>query len=188
VATEGRSALVVCTTPDEIERVTDAIRDERKKTGQLREMSVLERHVSLNWTTAEKSDARNFRAGQVLGFHRAVQGIRKNEAVEVVHVDDQRIIVRGENGERPITSKQAKSFDLLERRPIEVAAGDRLLLTANRRDAGFRGTNGETVTVSKIESTRIHLEGGRTLPANFKRSPTATPSPRIAVRESPLIR
>ena len=75
--------------------------------------------------------------------------------------------VRGEHSERAITGKQATSFDVLEQRPIEVAAGDRLLLTANRRDAGFRATNREIVTVSKIESSRIRLEDGRTLPSNF---------------------
>ena len=168
VASPGRSPLVVCATHDEIERVTEAIRDECKKTGQLTAAIVVDRHVSLNWTTAQKSDPKNFRAGQLLGFHRAVQGIAKNETVKVIGVTEKGIIVRGEGGERTITSKQAKSFDVLETRPIEIAAGDRLLLTANRREAGFRATNGEIVTVSKIEGGRIYLEDGRTLPSNFK--------------------
>ncbi len=54
-----------------------------------------------------------------------------------------------------------------ERQSIDVAPGDRLMLTANRRDAGFRATNGELVTVRGIESGRIQLEDGRTLPANY---------------------
>jgi hypothetical protein len=168
IATAGQSSLVVCATHDEIERVTEAIRDKRKETGQLGDACVLERHVSLNWTTAQKSDSRNFRPGQVLGFHRALAGIGKNDAVEVVGVKDKHVIVRGGNGDRPITGKQAKSFDVLERRPLEVATGDRLLLTANRRDAGFRATNGEIVTVSRVEAGLIHLEDGRKIPNNFK--------------------
>jgi ATP-dependent exoDNAse (exonuclease V) alpha subunit len=67
-----------------------------------------------------------------------------------------------------ITSRQPKKFDVQEARRIEIASGDRLLLTANRRAAGFRATNGELVTVSKIEGTRIHLEDGRTLPTDYK--------------------
>jgi ATP-dependent exoDNAse (exonuclease V) alpha subunit len=41
------------------------------------------------------------------------------------------------------------------------------MLTANRRDAGFRATNGELVTARGIEGGRIQLEDGRTLPANY---------------------
>ena len=165
----GRGTLVVCATHDEIERVTEAIRDGRKKTGQLAEAIVVDRHISLNWTTAQKSNPKNFQAGQVLGFHRAVQGIAKNETIKVMGVTDKGIIVHSQRGERTITGKQAKSFDVLEQRPIEIAAGDRLLLTANRRDSGFRATNGEIVTVTKVDGAgRIKLEDGRTLPANFK--------------------
>jgi hypothetical protein len=40
---------------------------------------------------------------------------------------------------------------------------------ANRREPGFRATNGELVTVSRIdEQGRIHLQDGRTLPDNYK--------------------
>jgi hypothetical protein len=50
-----------------------------------------------------------------------------------------------------------------------VSPGDRLLLTANRRDAGLRITNGELVTVSSVDARgRIQIEGGRTLPADYK--------------------
>src|SRR5262249_33829567 len=150
VAGHGRTSLVVCATHNEIERVTEAIRDQRKRTGQLGGVAVIDRHVSLNWTTAQKSDARNFRSGQLLGFHRAVLGIARNETVEVIRVEENRILVRGECGERTLTGKQAKSFDVMEQRSIEVASGDRLLLTANRRDAGFRATNGEIATVARI--------------------------------------
>ena len=40
---------------------------------------------------------------------------------------------------------------------------------ANRREPGFRATNGELVTVSRIdEQGRIHLQDGRALPENYK--------------------
>jgi len=48
-----------------------------------------------------------------------------------------------------------------------VAAGERLMLTSNRRDTGFRATNGELVTVRGIERGRIQPEDGRALPANY---------------------
>jgi len=48
-----------------------------------------------------------------------------------------------------------------------VAPGDRLLLTGNRREAGFRATNGELAKVRSVDGGRIQLEDGRTLPANY---------------------
>jgi hypothetical protein len=71
--------------------------------------------------------------------------------------------------EHVLTNKQAKCFEVFERRPVEVAPRDKLLLTANRRESGFRAMNGETVTVSRVdEQGRIQLEDGRTLPVNYK--------------------
>lgn len=103
---------------------------------------------------------RNYRAGQLLGFHKNVRSIRKHEIVEVVTVEENRIIVRKESGEvRVLTKKQTKAFDVLERRGIEVAVGDALLLTANRRDTALRTTNGEIVIVSGVDDqARLHLQ------------------------------
>src|SRR5207302_3577497 len=119
--------------------VTMAIRSDRKLKGELAEGVVVTRHVSLNWTTAQKKNMRNFHTGHLLGFHREVKGIKKNETVEVVEVESDRLMVRNERGERrTLTGKQGKAFDVFEKRTIEVAARDILLLTANRREPGFR--------------------------------------------------
>ena len=69
--------LVVCATHDEIDRVTEAIRERRKASRQLGTGMPLTRHVSLNWTAAQKADLQNYRPGQLLGFHRAVRSIAK---------------------------------------------------------------------------------------------------------------
>jgi hypothetical protein len=128
----GQSVLVVCATHEEIARVTEAIRSELRRSGALGNTTTAARDVSLGWTTAQKQELRNFCTGQVLGFHRRINGIAKHETVEVERVDPKRLTVRNEEGERRIvTARHAKSFDVLERTQIEVAAGDRLLLTAN---------------------------------------------------------
>jgi ATP-dependent exoDNAse (exonuclease V) alpha subunit len=79
-------------------------------------------------------------------------------------------VVQIEAGEqRRITMKQVKCFDVLEALPTEVAPGDRLLLTANRREEGLRITNGELVTVAQVDpARRILLDDGRSLPANYR--------------------
>jgi ATP-dependent exoDNAse (exonuclease V) alpha subunit len=166
----GPSCLIVCATHDEIDQVTDAIRERLKTRGELGEGVALTRHVSLNWTAAQKADLQSYREGQLLGFHRAVKSIAKNDTLEVVRVGSSSLVVRGADGtERTISEKQAGSFDVLEARPIEVSGGDRLLLTANRCDAQSRITNGELVTVSAVDAAgRIQLDDGRRLPANYR--------------------
>src|SRR4029453_16482508 len=62
---KGRSTLVVCATHEEIDHVTWAIRSLRKQAGRLGESCQVGRDVSLNWTTAQKSDTCNFRPGQL---------------------------------------------------------------------------------------------------------------------------
>jgi ATP-dependent exoDNAse (exonuclease V) alpha subunit len=161
---------VVCATHEEIDHVTWAIRSLRKQAGRLGESCQVGRDVPLNWTTAQKSDLRSFRPGQILGFHRAVKGIAKNETLEVVRSEEKRVTVRNERGElRTITARQAKSFEVYERRPLEISAGDRLLITANRHDSDFRTTNGEIATVARVDQKGlIRLDDGRVLPPNFK--------------------
>jgi ATP-dependent exoDNAse (exonuclease V) alpha subunit len=167
---QERSVLVVCATHEEIGIVTAAIRKQRTETGRLGQSVLLERKVPLNWTTAQKEDARNFHEGQILEFHRAVKHAGKNETLEVVGVRAGKIVGRNAKGvECEFTGKQAKCFDVYERRGIEVAPNDRLLLTANRREAGFRATNGELVTVSGVdEQGRIQLQDGRVLPEAYR--------------------
>lgn len=166
----GRSTLVVCSTHEEINRVTEAIRSQKRQEGLLPAGAQIDRDVALNWTVAQRSDMRNFRPGQALGFHRAIGGFSRHESVRVVRVDNDSLAVRTDRGEdRTVAARHAKSFDVYERRPMEVAAGDRLLITANRRETGFRATNGEVVTVEKVDETgRICLADGRALPGNFR--------------------
>ena len=92
----GRDSLVVCATHEEIDRVTHAIRMSQGKAGKGVQVG---KDVSLNWTTAQKSDMANYRPGQFLVFHRAVKGIRKNETVEVVNAEDQAVTVRNPSGQ-----------------------------------------------------------------------------------------
>ena len=108
--------------------------------------------------------------GQLLEFHRAVKGVARHEALEVIGVENNKVVARNAHGEeRQFTTKQAKYYEVYERRVIEVARNDKLLLMANRRESGFRATNGELVTVSRIgEQGRIHLQDGRVLPENYK--------------------
>jgi len=168
-AGQPRTVLVVAATHEEIANITDAIRAERMRTGDLGESTHLVHHVPLNWTNAEKSDVRNYFPGQVLEFHRAVKGVARHESLEVIGVEDGKVVARNAGGEERRIAAQAKCFEVYERRTIEVAPNDRLLLMANRRGPDFRATNGELVTVSRIDKQgHIHLQDDRALPENYK--------------------
>jgi conjugative relaxase-like TrwC/TraI family protein len=166
---QTRSVLVVAPTHEEIRRLTEAIRSERQRAGELGPGEMLTRHVPLNWTEAQKKETKHYQPGMVLAFHKATKEVGKNEAVEVVKAEKDKLTARKENGQEiTLTRRQAQAFSVHEKREIEVSAGDKLLLEANRWETQLRVTNGELVTVAKVERGRIELEDGRTLPANYR--------------------
>ncbi len=166
---QTREVLVVAPTHEEIRRLTEAIRADRQRAGDLGESALLTRYVPLNWTEAQKQQTKQYRPGLVLAFHKATKDVAKHETVEVVRVEKDKLIARKETGQEiTLTRRQAQAFSVHERHDFDVAAGDKLMLQANRRDAGFRATNGEIVTVARLEDGRIQLEDGRRLPANYR--------------------
>ena len=165
---EGRDTLVVAGTHAEISQLTDAIRQDRKDGGELGVSQSFDRYVSLQWTTAQKQELSNYQEGQVLQFHRDTKLAKRHESLEVVRVGPESLVARKETGEEvSISPKQTRAFSVYERQPIEVAPGDSLMLTANRRGPELRATNGELVKVSSLDGGAIRLEDGRTLPANY---------------------
>ena len=165
----NRKVLVVAGTHEEIGRITHAIREDMKQSGDLGPGKIFERHTPLQWTEAQKKDLSNYQQGQVLLFHRSSHGIARNDALVVERSDRSHIIARDLNGvERMVSPTQARSFSVHERSQIEISPGDRLLLTGNRREADFRATNGELAKVRGVDGGRIQLDDGRTLPANYR--------------------
>ena len=105
----------------------------------------------------------------MLEFHKAVKGIAKNEALEVVAADKNGIIGRKSNGKTVSHRCKARErLRRLRRQDIEVSAGDKLLLQANWREKDFRATNGELVTVASVAPDAIKFEDGRTLPGRYQ--------------------
>ncbi len=168
-AEPGRKVLVVAPTHEEIGRVTQAIREDLKQRSVLGDGETLQRHIPLQWTEAQKKDISNYQPDQVLVFHRASRGIEKHEALTVTGVSDSSIHTMNERGEdKSVSLTQARSFSVHERTEIEVAAGDKLLMMGNRKEPGFRATNGELTTVRSVERGIINLEDGRSVPANYR--------------------
>jgi conjugative relaxase-like TrwC/TraI family protein len=166
---QASNVLIVAATHEEIRRITHAVRSERQRAGELGEKVSWTRHVPLHWTEAQKQNVKNFRPGMMLEFHKATRHVGKNEAIEVARVEKDKLIARKTTGEEvTLTRRQAQAFSVFEAKPIALAAGDKLLLEANRREAGLRITNGELVTVARLTQGQIELEDGRTLPGTYR--------------------
>jgi hypothetical protein len=166
---QARSVLVVAKTHDEISSITYAIRSDRKRAGEIVDGEKFVKHTALNWTEAQRKQMGKYQPGQVLGFHKAVKGIAKNEALEVVSGDKRGVTARKTNGETlMITSRQVKAFGVFEKQDLEISAGDKLLLQANWREKSFTATNGELVTVVSVAPGAIKLEDGRQLPTAYR--------------------
>jgi len=167
---EPGTVLVVASTHEEIRQITLAIRTQLSRRGELGNSVCLEHHLPLNWTRAEKTDLRNYREGHLLKFHHTITGVARGETIQVIRAQADRLLGRNCRGEeRSVTPRQARCFEIYERREIEIAPNDRLLLMSNRPGSNFRSTNGELVTVSRIdEQNRIHLCDARVLPRDYK--------------------
>ena len=96
---QTREVLVVAPTHEEIRRLTEAIRADRRRAGDLSEGAPLTRYVPLNWTEAQKQHTKHYRPGLVLAFHKATKDVAKHEAAEVVRVVKDKLIARKETGQ-----------------------------------------------------------------------------------------
>ncbi len=171
-ASEKRqSALLVAPTWVEIEAVTERIRMALKTSGALvgneKEFQVFD---SLSWTEAQKRDARQYRPGMALRFHRSKAGLTRGESVEVVTTGTDALGVRRRDGSTAELklSRGSGAFDAGESRTLRVAAGDKLLLQANASLRGRRFINGELVEVKAFQGGGILLTDGRVIPEHYR--------------------
>jgi conjugative relaxase-like TrwC/TraI family protein len=165
---QNKSSLLVAPTWAEIEAVTEKVRAELKLSGVLggeeKEFRVFD---SLSWTEAQKRDAREYRPGQVLNFHRTTHGFSKGASAEIVQVSDDSLKLRRPDGSE--TSVQlgrgSAAFDVGETRTLKIAAGDKLLLQANWRK---KFINGELVEAKSVQGDSILLTDGRIIPSDYR--------------------
>ena len=164
---ENRSALLVAPTWAEIEAVTEKVRAELKSAGRLAlEEKAFEVFDSLSWTEAQKRDARQYRPGMAIHFHRRGHGFEKGETVAVVAVENDSLKIQHADGSENIFPLGANiACDVGEKRKLKVAVGDKLLLQANWQK---KFVNGELVEVKAIQGDSVVLADGRVIPENYR--------------------
>jgi conjugative relaxase-like TrwC/TraI family protein len=154
----GKTALVVSPTHAEGDRITAEIRQRLKEAGTLksgeREFCTLE---SAGLTTAERADAVNYAAGDVLVFHQNAKGIEAGSRLIVDH-----------GAALPLD--QAAKFQAFHASTIRLAAGDLVRITHNGRtaDGKHRLNNGSLYRVERFDKGgNIVLENGWTVAKDF---------------------
>ncbi len=169
---EHKSALVISPTHAEGERVTAQIREKLKASNQLGPVEwQFDRLKNLQLTEAERSDARNYQAGQVVQFHQNVPGFRRGERVTVSGHDEQgRVLVRHQNGRTAtLPLDKAGRFQVYEAKQIALAAGDMVRITQNgfTRD-NQRLNNGDLRQVKGLTPEGdIKLSNGWVVPKDY---------------------
>ena len=164
----NQSVLLVAPTWNEIEAVTEKVRAALKTSGRLegdeKEFQVFD---SMSWTEAQKQDARQYRPGLAIRFHRPKTGFAKDETVAVVAVENDALKIQRADGSESIfpLGQGSALFDVGEKRQLKIAAGDKLLLQANWRK---KFVNGELVEVKTIQGGSVVLADGRVIPENYR--------------------
>jgi len=165
---ENKSALLVAPTWAEIEAVTEKVRAALKTSGRLageeKEFQVFD---SLSWTEAQKRDARQYRPGMAIHFHRTAHGFDKDETVAVVAVENDLLKVQCPDGSEVLfqLGQGSALFDVGEKRELKVAASDKLLLQSNWQK---KFVNGELVEVKAVQGDSVLLADGRVIPAEYR--------------------
>ena len=131
-----------------------------------------ERLVSRGYTSAEKTLAANYRAGDVVAFHRPYKrlGLDKGDELRVAGVDHRTRTVNllGEDGravawEPNRLAARAGGVEVYRTEDIQLRAGDRIRWTRN--DAGLGLVNSQTAEVAGVRDGRVsfRLGDGRVL-------------------------
>lgn len=154
---QGKEALIVSPTHAEGARVTREVRAQLRKHGRLSAWEVrVPRLASLNLTEAQRRDASNYLAGDVLVFHQNAPG----------HVKGTRVVV----GERPLPLEHAERFQAFRSEELGVAAGDLVRVTrgGRSRDGAHRLNTGTVHRVSGFTAAGdLVLANGWTLARDF---------------------
>ena len=134
-----------------------------------------ERLASRGYTNAEKALARNYMAGDVVGFHRPYKrlGVEKGDELRVAGVDRAAgtVTLAGKDGgtvgwEPGRIAARAGGVEVYRKETMELRAGDRIRWTRN--DAGLGLVNSQIAEVTAVNDGRVsfRLEDGRMLDMN----------------------
>jgi len=172
---KGKSVLIVSPTHKQVNAVTADIREKLKSAGRIgkKELTV-SKLVNSNLTEAEKTEWRNYQAGQIIQFEQNVPNFKRGSAWAISEANEKAIILIDSEGKKNILPlDKAKSFNLYSRSEIGLSKGDKIRITKNGFDEQDKrlnnGTSLEVVSVNKsgmavvmnpLSKAKYHLDKG----------------------------
>ncbi len=168
---QAKEVLVISPTHAEGSAVTQRIRrtlKEKNVLGQEEHLFTVFKNRQL--TEAEKQLPECYNAGDVLAFHQHSKNVKAGSRLTVADANERGIFAKDKEGrEVTLALCDAKKFTVYEPRPLGMAEGDRLRITANGKDMeGKYLFNGSVFQVKEIsEDGHILLSNGSTLPPDF---------------------
>jgi ATP-dependent exoDNAse (exonuclease V) alpha subunit len=168
---DNQSVVVVSQSWNEIHKVNDAVRAALKRENIIDgNETVVTALQPMDWTNAQKRNARSYDSETVLVFNRNVKNFKAGETAWLKSIEDEKLTVESEGCTVSIPFKQLDKITPCRKKELALSAGDKLQLKANGKSAdGRKLANGELVTVKEIRPDgRIALTDGRTLENNFR--------------------
>jgi len=161
---DKKTALVVSPTHSEGDRITAEIRQRLKEIENNKKLKKNEKRLfqdertfqvleNANLTQAERGDAVNYGAGDVLVFHQNAKGFARGDRVSV-------------DKNRKLPLDQAQRFQAFHRSTLQLAPGDRVRITRNGTTVGGKHTlnNGSLYQVKDFDRDgNIVLNNGWTV-------------------------
>ncbi|MCO5946724.1 MobF family relaxase [Mucilaginibacter flavidus] len=167
-----KEVLVIAPTHAEGEVVTERIREKLKAQEVIgqedRNYTVLRKR---QLTEAEKELPENYRAGDVVIYHKHSKGVKAANKMDVVSADDRGIFATDRSGsDYHLPFLDAKKFTVFEPRELAITEGDRLRITANGRSNEDKHLfNGSVFQVEGFDKGgNIRLSNGSTISPEFR--------------------
>jgi conjugative relaxase-like TrwC/TraI family protein len=164
--TRKENVLVVAQTREEVRAINESIRQGLAAAGSLGPGKTVTALEAVDWTEAQKRDARYYQPGQRVQFLRRYGRFRAGDTCEVAGANEHGLVLVKEGRRSEFSFRYADRVAVTRPVELELSQGDRLQLKFNGRSVeGSRLNNGELVTVVRIEpDARLVVEddkGGR---------------------------
>lgn len=159
---EKKDTLIVSPTHAQSEALTKEIRNRLKDAKLIGKKEIkASQLVSMNLTEAEKSDWKNYRAGQVVQFNQNTAQIKRGSVWKVKDVQRNAVEITNDKDEsRRLPLSRSEAFSLFEETEIALAKGDKIRITRNGFDQNDkRVDNGQVFDVINVSKKgRINLK------------------------------
>jgi conjugative relaxase-like TrwC/TraI family protein len=159
-------ACIVTTGTNEMrDGINNAVRDQMKKDGQIRDVKPVMVREAVKMELIEKWNSDKYRTQDVVEVFKPGNGLKAGESGRIVDVDrdSSRIYIRNESGKIKAVdlNQSAEQFSVYREVKKELGAGDRIIFTKKDNQLGFK--NNQTALVKSIDgegNVRVQLGKG----------------------------